>query len=71
MSKRLYLGIAEGGGREVFLSATVPTERSHGQLFLCAVGPFRTRRGANFMRDYGRGNPHCRCVAEAERLAAG
>lgn len=31
------------------------------------IGPFRTRRGAEFMRD--RHGPHCVCVSDAEQLA--
>lgn len=33
------------------------------------IGPFRTVRGAEFMRQYGEGNPHCQTVGDAERLA--
>jgi hypothetical protein len=68
--KRFYLGLrAETPLREVFASANEPTELSHGQRYNAVVGPFNTKRGAEFMRDYGFANPHCRNVAEAERLA--
>lgn len=69
MKTRLYVGIREGAKREILRSATEPTHATHGADYLCTIGPFRTRRGAEFMRDYGRGNPHCVCVADAERLA--
>lgn len=54
---------------EVFRSAFEPTWRSHSHKYLAVIGPFRTMRGARFMAEHGRGNPHCRNVAEAERLA--
>ena len=68
MAAWLGLGLA-GVKREVFTSASEPTEQSHGHLYVAAIGPFRTLRGARFMRDHGRGNPHCQTVADAERLA--
>jgi hypothetical protein len=46
-----------------------PTSRSHGETYAAVIGPFRTRAGADFMARHGKGNPHCRNVAEAERLA--
>ena len=54
--------------RTIFTSAANPTFATHGTQYNAVVGPFRTRRGARFMRDYGQGNPHCRCVRDAERL---
>lgn len=66
MSNRLYLGI-NCGSREIFSSKTIPTKELTPE-YLYVIGPFRTRRGAEFMRDYGVGNPHCRTVNEAERL---
>lgn len=38
-------------------------------IYMYSIGPFRTRRGADFMAAYGANNPHCQCVADAERLA--
>ena len=69
MSKRLYVGVKSDLKRETFWSADVPTRSSHGDMFAYVIGPFRTKAGAVFMRDYGDGNPHCRCVSEAEKLA--
>ena len=54
---------------ERFKSIDVPTHASHGDKYRAVIGPFRTARGAEFMRVFGVGNPHCRCVADAERLA--
>lgn len=74
---KLYLGhrleqdcTNPGGQRVIFRSTTEPTEATHGKEYSHVVGPFRTKAGAEFMRDFGKGNPHCRCVAEAEKLAA-
>jgi hypothetical protein len=65
---RYYLGY-KSGQRELFRANAIPTVQSHGHLYAAVTGPFRTKRGAIFMRDYGNNNPHCRCVSEAEKLA--
>ena len=67
MTNRIYLGLTPSL-REIFRCTYEPTFASHGDTYNYTVGPFRTVRGARFMRDYGFANPHCRCVAEAERL---
>lgn len=55
---------------EIFRWAgAMPTNNTHGKKYRCVVGHFRTLAGAKFMRDHGPGNPHCQCVADAERLA--
>lgn len=67
----IYLGYKTDGVtlvREIFRHPETPTFSTHGDRFNAVVGPFHTVRGARFMRDYGRGNPHCRCVADAEEL---
>jgi len=66
---RPYVGLAKDGGREIFRSVTTPTEAEYGERFFAVIGPFRTTRGALFMKDHGAGNPHCQHVADAERLA--
>jgi len=63
-----YVG-CKAGKWVVFKSFVKPTEKTHGNLYNAVIGPFRTVRGANFMRDYGQGNPHCVTVSDAERLA--
>lgn len=68
----IYLGYLHGGaGKEVFRSNSEPTAASHGEQYAYVVGPFRTVRAAKWMAHpvRGTGNPHCRCVADAERLA--
>lgn len=66
----IYLGLnAETGARTVFSSTQKPNEATHAPRFVACIGPFRTLRGARFMRDHGDNNPHCRCVADAEHLA--
>lgn len=67
MKPKIWVGIV-GTQREVFKHITVPTAVSTPQ-YLAVIGPFRTRRGANFMAQQGGSNPHCQTVADAERLA--
>jgi hypothetical protein len=69
MKTKLYVGIKEGWKQEMFRAPEIPTHETHGDKYLAVVGPFRTKAGAQFMIDYGRNNPHCRTVAEAEKLA--
>ena len=69
--KRHYVGLKLDctGQREVFTADQTPTNDTHGALYGAVIGPFRTKRGAQFMSDYGRGNPHCLTVSDAESLA--
>lgn len=72
MKPKYYVGLKIGKAvheRELFTSVETPTPESHGTKYVCVIGPFRTKMGAVFMRDYGRNNPHCQTVADAERLA--
>lgn len=55
--------------REVFTSRCKPTRITHGDKYLAVIGPFLTLRGAQFMAAYGKGNPHCQTVDDAERIA--
>lgn len=74
---KLYVGLRDSARaklegkplRDVFRAIDAPTWETHGKHYNATIGPFRTRRGAEFMRDHGAGNPHCRCVSEAETLA--
>jgi len=65
---RYYVGL-DTTGREVFRSARTPVE-GIGVSYNAVIGPFRTRRGAEYMARYGEGNPHLQTVADAERIAA-
>lgn len=67
---RYYVGITSAGVREVFRTGVRPTTETHGHQYGCVIGPFRTKRGATYMATLGAGNPHCRCVEDAERLAS-
>ena len=70
MRRLIYVGWgAFGGRRELLRCDDTPTAAQYGQRFAAVIGPFRTKRGAEFMRDRGLSNPHCRTVADAERLA--
>jgi hypothetical protein len=64
-----YLGKRSQGDWVLFSSACIPTQETHGHLYTCAQGPFRTRLAARWFNRYGWGNPHVRTVADAERLA--
>ena len=66
---RPYIGIRHDNTREMFRASAGPTEELYGTLYAAVIGPFRTVRGAEYMLAYGKQNPHCRCVSEAERLA--
>jgi hypothetical protein len=68
--KKYYVG-CKVGPREVFRYHETPSLVSHGGVYSAVIGPFRTKRGAEWMADSqrGLGNPHCRTVADAERLA--
>jgi hypothetical protein len=66
--KRLFVGITPSASREVFQSFITPTADTHGEKYLACIGPFRTRKAANFMSTHGRNNPHLQTVADAERI---
>lgn len=65
---KYYIGL-KSPKRERFKAAELPTVVSHGHLYNGVIGPFRTKRGATFMRDCGMHNPHVTTVADAERIA--
>jgi hypothetical protein len=64
-----YLGKRPQGDWVLFSSPNKPTRETHGHLYACAQGPFRSRLAARWFNRYGWGNPQVRTVAEAERLA--
>ena len=66
---RPYVGVKPDSSRELFRSNVEPTRDVWGHLYLYVIGPFKTVRGARFMRDYGKGNPHCQWTGDAEALA--
>ena len=64
-----FLGKRPEGDWVLFSSPRTPTRETHGHLYTCAQGPFRTRLAARWFNRYGRSNPHVHTVADAERLA--
>ena len=73
MSKALlYVGLLpdsyKNGG---WIFKTAEPNKSKNPSFLALIGPFRTKRAAMWMAHPVRGlqNPHCRSVADAERLS--
>ncbi len=65
---RLYVGLGKGK-REVFRAYPEPTRDTHGNQYFAVIGPFRTRKGAEFMARFGENNPHLQQVADAELLS--
>jgi len=68
-TKRLIEGaeVTDNGKLEVFKSVEAPTRMSHGHRYGYSIGPFVTKRGAEYMRD----NPMCQTIGEAELKAKG
>ena len=69
--KRLqyYIGKVKGApDYELITTRRRPTEKNQPK-YSYLVGKFRTKRGAMFMLKYGRNNPTCQTVKQAERLA--
>ena len=64
-----YLGRRTQGDWVLFSSPSIPTQETHGLLYTCAQGPFRTRLAARWFNRYGWGNPHVHTVTDAEHLA--
>ena len=65
-----YVGVrVEDGVYERFQAWGTPVRETHGKQYAAVIGPFKTVRGARFMADYGKGNPHCQHVDDAERIA--
>ena len=69
MKKRYYVGYSVGNSMFTFSMGASPTVENVGQYAKAVIGPFRTLRGAAFMRDCRASNPHCRTVSEAEAIA--
>lgn len=49
---RWYVGVKDNN-YTAFRSPTVPTEQTHGQEYHSVIGPFRTKRGAQYMATFG------------------
>jgi hypothetical protein len=69
MRTKFYVGLKQDATREVFRAASKPTHKTHGRKYAATIGPFRTKRAAEFMAKYGQGNPHLQTVADAERIS--
>lgn len=66
MKKQLwYVGIKTDQARIPFKSGAAPTKETHGNLYAAVIGPFRTRRVAEFDAAV----PHIQHVRDAERIA--
>lgn len=70
MKKRYYVGITHNREYQVFKKEGSLKEDSL-RNFIYVIGPFKTKRGAEFMARHGRGsNPHIQSVYDAERIAS-
>lgn len=69
MRRKYFVGIRPGGTRSVFFMAVVEPTREQCPQYIAVIGPFRTKRGAQFMAEQGANNPHVQNVADAERIA--
>jgi hypothetical protein len=66
---RFFVGIDRlTGDYKAFRFHKPPTQANCGDLFAAVIGPFNTRRAAEWAAKYGRGNPHFQHVRDAERL---
>jgi hypothetical protein len=68
LRRRLWLGLGFENIRELFYFTGEPTLLKCNKYYT-VIGPFRSKAGAIYMRDRGENNPHCNCVADAERLS--
>jgi hypothetical protein len=50
-----YLGKRPQGDWVLFAFTRTPTQETHGHLYTCAQGPFRTRLAARWFNRYGWG----------------
>jgi len=63
--KRYWVGVSKEK-REVF-SFDRPDETTHGHLYYALIGPFITKRGAEYMAKFGgNNNVHLQTVKDAE-----
>lgn len=64
-----YVG-CNGAERATFKATSTPTRESHGGTYAAVIGPFVTRRGAEYMARHGGDNPLLQHVNDAERYAS-
>lgn len=66
-----WIGIhKETGNRFEIIDPETPARGGKYPEFCAVIGPFRTRRGAAYMRDFGTNNPHLQSADDADRLAS-
>ena len=68
MRKHYYVGVRESK-RSVFYMAVVEPTQEMCPQYSAVIGPFRTKKAAYLMAEYGANNPHMQTVADAERIA--
>jgi hypothetical protein len=67
---RWYVGrSAKYATAEAFPHHEQPTQESFGKMYDYVIGPFKTKRGAEYYAKHGKGKPHALTVKLAESLA--
>lgn len=64
-----YIGVNSNLKHKAFRAANTPSFQSHGSQYTYVIGPFKTKRAANWVEKYGKNNPHFQHVDDAERLS--
>lgn len=67
--QRWYVGFKHDYILQAFKSLKEPTEQEYSAQYFAVMGPFRTKRAADFTAKCGFHNPHIQTVADAERIA--
>jgi hypothetical protein len=67
--KKQYIGVSADKPHTRFTSDKEPTRESHGDEHAAVIGPFKTKRGAEWAEKHGKGNPHFTGVHAAEQFA--
>ena len=68
MKAKFYVVVGADGRRLAKRETPRTFDTRERETDYAEIGPFRTKRGAEFMRD--RHSPHCVCVSDAEQLAS-
>lgn len=71
-----FIGVSIGTAKDVPMLVYTPFKSDHTPVesdnlpYLYCIGPFKTRRGAEWAKKYGKHNPHFTGVDAAEKFAA-
>ena len=68
MKRKHFIGVTRTGRFVAFTTIEEPTESNFCNSYIALIGPFSTRKAADWAEKYGRGNPHFQTVNDAEKL---